>query len=112
MPSEDIQQLTDFCVTVEEKLKPICVLDTNVLLSNLSELKNVIIIEEKLRQMTTKSKLKSFVIPWIVVQELDRMKTRIRDKSAENVIHFINDQLKKSNGIKTNYLKTNANYVQ
>ena len=92
-----IESNRGFISAVDESLKPICVLDTNILLSNLTELKSIIISEEKLKDRK-QSKLKSIVIPWIVVQELDGLKNRPNDKSVVNVIRFINEQLKKSNG--------------
>jgi len=88
--------------------KIICVLDTNILLSNLSQLKNIIISEEKrAKRDSDQTKIQSIIIPWIVVQELDHLKNRkngIKSKFSDitNAILFINEQFK-SNGIQTIY---------
>ncbi|CAG2176417.1 unnamed protein product [Oppiella nova] len=74
----------------------VCVLDTNILVSHLNPLKQWIVCEEKRRQ---ESYVKSVVIPWVVVQELDHLKTGRKHKGVVNVIHFINEQFNKTNGL-------------
>lgn len=71
--------------------KVIFVLDTNILISNLTHLKEI----------TSKQNDKTiFSIPWVVLQELDRLKSRQYSNSdrsigskAQNAIKFINSVL-------------------
>ncbi len=87
-----------------ENKKMICVLDTNILLSHLCQLKNIIINEQNNRKLNKNNiKIDSIIIPWIVIQELDHLKNRnngFESKFSDitNAITFINEQLK-LNGI-------------
>lgn len=93
-------EMSQACVEIDTNtLRLIVVLDTNIFVSNLSEL-------EALAGRKRESVL--FVVPWVVLQELDSLKSnraRVADK-ARQAIHFIHSIL----GLKTltNFIFENA----
>ena len=87
----------------------IIVLDTNIFISNLSQLKHV---------LSSSSQFILFAIPWIVLQELDRLKSANKYKNGDaslvhkavKAIQFISNILDENNSSKvaTNHtLKSN-----
>lgn len=80
----------------------ICVLDTNVLLNHVSCLKRFIV---KTKSFST---VKSFIVPWIVLQELDGLKNDKKIvKLAGNAIKFLNEQFKIKDGLFKGETRTN-----
>ena len=73
----------------QDKDKQIFVIDTNILLSHLNSLKNLLVHFRGRKDI-------QFLIPWVVLEELEYRKelTKFEDKNmAFKAIHFINEQL-------------------
>ncbi|UXI16633.1 transcription initiation factor IIA [Sarcoptes scabiei] len=73
------------------------VLDTNILLNKLNDLKRIIASERsiKIKLKNDIFTLQYFMIPWTVINELDKLKNFNENREkAMNVIRFINEQLK------------------
>lgn len=104
---DSIQNLEEKKIQINKnELKLILVLDTNILITNLGQL------EQISQKYATKI---LFSIPWIVLQELDALKTRRKPDSnqtefsigfkAQKAIRFVHSVLKSNNFIFENSIQ-------
>ena len=63
-------------------LKLYLVLDTNVLISNLNRLKEILLVNDSSKTNNSVKILTILIVPWIVILELDKLKLR---KSKSNL---------------------------
>ena len=95
------------------KQKLFIIIDTNILITNLNDLKEMIDKRLDDSQKAPNELLIVFVIPWVVVQELDALKNRYKaaSSSQENA-NVLSNQARHANRLLNTYISKKCELVR